>query len=119
MLATALMTLIFSVVGIELTLHWNSISGVYTINSTGQLIPFVIGLLGLLKILYKPFLLVCYNHTHIRSLTDKYSGVNDIGPQPHQKEAMIRNQSENPYAMKRVKQICDLDTWILQGLLKD
>jgi hypothetical protein len=53
------MTLIYSVVGIELTLYWNSINGVYTINTTGQLIPFVIGLLGLLRVLYKPFLLVC------------------------------------------------------------
>ena len=44
------LALIWSVLGIELTLYWNSISGVYTIKSTGQLIPFVIGLTGLLKI---------------------------------------------------------------------
>jgi hypothetical protein len=46
------LALIWSVLGIELTLYWNSISGVYTIKSTGQLIPFVIGLTGLLKIVW-------------------------------------------------------------------
>lgn len=46
---------VYSVLAIELTLYWNSISGVYDINSTGQLIPFVIGLLGLLKMTYAIF----------------------------------------------------------------
>ena len=32
------------IVGIELTLRWNSINGVYTISSTGQAIPFVSGI---------------------------------------------------------------------------
>jgi hypothetical protein len=37
-----------------MTLYWNSISDVYTINTTGQLIPFVIGLVGLAKVIYEP-----------------------------------------------------------------
>lgn len=39
------------IVAIELTLAFNSISGVYTMKSTGQLIPFVIGVGGLWTVL--------------------------------------------------------------------
>ncbi|KAF2803285.1 uncharacterized protein BDZ99DRAFT_468260 [Mytilinidion resinicola] len=41
---------IYSILAIELTLKWNKVSGVYTVNSTGQLIPFVIGVAGFLKV---------------------------------------------------------------------
>ena len=34
---------IWCIVGIELTLYWNSVSGIYDISTTGQVIPFVIG----------------------------------------------------------------------------
>lgn len=44
--------LVFSVLGIELTLVWNHISGIYTVGSIGQLIPFVIGLGGLIQVCY-------------------------------------------------------------------
>ncbi|KAF7502465.1 hypothetical protein GJ744_005793 [Endocarpon pusillum] len=37
----------FMIVTIELTLAFNSITGVYTIKSTGQLIPFIVGLGGI------------------------------------------------------------------------
>ena len=37
------------IIAIELTLTFNSISGIYTIESTGQLIPFIIGVGGLWK----------------------------------------------------------------------
>jgi hypothetical protein len=37
---------------VELTLFWNGIKGVYTLNSTGQLIPFIIGIVGLLQLLH-------------------------------------------------------------------
>lgn len=37
-------TLIWSVMAIELTLKWNGITNVYQLNTTGQIIPFVIGL---------------------------------------------------------------------------
>lgn len=52
-------SLIFSIVAIawfvlavELTLSWNSVSGVYDLSSTGQLIPFIIGLLGLIRAIH-------------------------------------------------------------------
>ena len=40
----------WSVVGAELTLYWNRVTGIYTMNSTGQPIPFVIGLYGYSKL---------------------------------------------------------------------
>lgn len=43
---------IYCIIGIELTIKWNNISDVYTIASTGQVIPFVIGLLGLVTSVY-------------------------------------------------------------------
>lgn len=46
----------YVIVSIELMLHWNKVSDVYTIRSVGQLIPFVIGLVGFLKI----FIIVPY-----------------------------------------------------------
>jgi hypothetical protein len=36
--------LIYSTISIELTLVWNSVSGVYNVASTGQIIPLVAGL---------------------------------------------------------------------------
>ena len=37
---------------IELTLGWNAVTGVYVLGSTGQLIPFVVGVLGLVRNLH-------------------------------------------------------------------
>ncbi|PMD59544.1 uncharacterized protein K444DRAFT_663646 [Hyaloscypha bicolor E] len=47
-----LIALIYSILAIELTLKWNNVSDVYTIKSTGQLIPFIIGIAGILKVWY-------------------------------------------------------------------
>ena len=46
-----------------MTIYWNSISGVYTINRTGQLIQFVIGLFGLAKVNYEPMKIVRHRST--------------------------------------------------------
>ncbi|KAJ9129444.1 hypothetical protein NKR19_g10370 [Coniochaeta hoffmannii] len=43
----------YCVLAIEFTLYWNSVRDVYTINTTGQLLPFIIGLVGLIKCVYK------------------------------------------------------------------
>ena len=43
----------YCVLAIEFTLSWNSVRDVYTINTTGQLLPFIIGLVGLIKCVYK------------------------------------------------------------------
>jgi hypothetical protein len=42
---------IFSIVGIELMIAWNAVEGSYDIGWTGQLIPFVIGILTTVKVL--------------------------------------------------------------------
>jgi hypothetical protein len=40
-------------VGTELVVRWNKVSNVNTIGTTGQLIPFVIGVSGLVEIFYR------------------------------------------------------------------
>jgi hypothetical protein len=44
--------IIITALSVELTLSWNGATGLYVIGSTGQLIPFVVGLLGLLRNLH-------------------------------------------------------------------
>ena len=41
---------VYTMLAIELTIAWNQISGTYVIQSTGQLIPFVISIIGLAKV---------------------------------------------------------------------
>jgi len=48
-----IMILSLSILGAELGLVWNSVSGVYEISSVGQLIPFVAGLGSLVQTLCK------------------------------------------------------------------
>ena len=48
-LLITLAIVIWTIITVELTLVYNSISGVYTIESTGQLIPFIIGIVGVGK----------------------------------------------------------------------
>ena len=38
------------ILAVELTLYWNSIKKIYDIRSTGRLIPFIVGLLGLIRV---------------------------------------------------------------------
>lgn len=45
--------LAWAVVSIELTLAWNNIAEVYTIRTTGQLIPFTIGLTSFVTLIHK------------------------------------------------------------------
>ena len=40
------------VLAVELTLFWNAIDGVYNLSTVGQLIPFIIGILGLVRSLH-------------------------------------------------------------------
>jgi hypothetical protein len=47
-----IVSLIWSVIGIELMVHWNHISGVYVLGQTGQLIPLVIGIGSMIKTFY-------------------------------------------------------------------
>lgn len=43
------MAIMWAALAIELTLAWNNVTGIYVLGSTGQLIPFVVGMLGLLR----------------------------------------------------------------------
>ncbi|OCK74898.1 hypothetical protein K432DRAFT_429753 [Lepidopterella palustris CBS 459.81] len=44
--------ILWTIIGVELTLYWNGVSGVYELNSTGQFIPFVTGVVGLVRMLH-------------------------------------------------------------------
>lgn len=48
----ALLIVIFLVLSIELSIYWNHISGVASVSQVGQLIPAVIGVGGLVKVLW-------------------------------------------------------------------
>ena len=48
----SLMLLACFVLAVELSLRWNSVIGIYNIGSTSQWIPFIIGLLGLLRVIH-------------------------------------------------------------------
>jgi hypothetical protein len=45
--------MVWFVLSIELTLYWNDVQGVNTIQSTGQLIPFIIGVVSSAQALKK------------------------------------------------------------------
>ena len=47
--------MIYSTLSVELTLAWNNVDGIYEISSTGQFIPFLIGVLGLGRALVSAF----------------------------------------------------------------
>ena len=51
-LPTGYSVIIWVTLATEMTLAWNNVSGVYILSSTGQLIPFVVGVLSLLRILH-------------------------------------------------------------------
>lgn len=42
----------WSILAVELTLVWNSVTGVYNVRSTGQIIALVVGLGMLVKVLW-------------------------------------------------------------------
>ncbi len=47
-----LVCIIWTIISVELTLVWNHVSDVYTINSTGQLIPFVTAVIAFIKLMH-------------------------------------------------------------------
>lgn len=51
--AVCFLVLVLAVVAVELVIVWNHVTGVNDIYSTGQLIPLVVGLGGLVQVLYK------------------------------------------------------------------
>ena len=58
-------SILYSIISIELTLVWNNISGVYDVNSTGQVIPIVAGsgtLTGVLWKMRKISVRICFSY---------------------------------------------------------
>ena len=56
--AFTVVTIVWFVLSIELTLNWNGITGVYTLSSTGQLIPFVIGFMSFMNAIQQTVLVL-------------------------------------------------------------
>lgn len=50
---TNIACVVFTIISVELTLIWNNITDIYTVKSTGQLIPFIIGLVGFVRIIHE------------------------------------------------------------------
>ena len=46
-------SILYSIIAIELTLVWNNVSGVYNVNSTGQVIPLIAGSGTLISVIWK------------------------------------------------------------------
>lgn len=124
---------IYSVIGIELTLQWNHGTGVYSINSVGQFIPFVIGLVGFSKVIYEPIKEVGFTpYLYLQYLTDvkKYklgkretdgmSGDNENDAEfDYEKNAVSKSRNRNRMAMPNWKQrarIEDWDIWVSLSL---
>lgn len=49
---TELYVAVVITIGIEVTIMWNDIRGVYSVNTTGQLIPLLYGINAVLRIIY-------------------------------------------------------------------
>ena len=45
--------LAWAIIAVELTLYWNGITGVYDVQSTGQLIPLITGIVGLVRAIHR------------------------------------------------------------------
>ncbi|KAL6716375.1 hypothetical protein ACLMJK_005941 [Lecanora helva] len=83
-LLITLFIVIWTILTVELTLAYNSISGVYKIDSTGQLIPFTIGVIGLGKTINSMIINIIKktypNWQHIDLWVDEHGrvGIRDI-----------------------------------------
>lgn len=51
-LAIGLFTFVWSILAIELTIHWNNITNMYTLDSTVQYVPLAVGLGGFVRLIY-------------------------------------------------------------------
>lgn len=54
----SLIVFVFLVIQVELTIVWNHVDGLKTLSSLGQLIPFILGVGGLLKVIWAKWCLV-------------------------------------------------------------
>ena len=107
-LAIGLFTLVWSILAIELTIHWNNISGMYALDSTGQYVPLAVGLGGFLRLLYRLLnlwlvnMVLCHSSTlliDIQNPDKKHPDPHGICTQSHEAAAsrsrLGRNASES------------------------
>lgn len=71
---------VWCIIAVELTLHWNSISRVYDVKSTGQIIPLVVGISGLLDTLSKQEMFMRKSE-HGSTEENKSSSISDAAQQ--------------------------------------
>ena len=62
------------IVQVELTIAWNHISGLQNLNTLGQLIPFILGVGGLLKVLWGKWCMVSKGIKETPSQDERYLG---------------------------------------------
>ncbi|KAH6843206.1 hypothetical protein B0I37DRAFT_418330 [Chaetomium sp. MPI-CAGE-AT-0009] len=94
--------LVFPILGIELTLKWNSVTGVYNVRSIGQLIPFVTGLAGLVQVIYG-----ILRYKMLARQTEASSNISPPDEAPKEAEAMSKELpvSQNPQPEPRSKEV--------------
>ena len=66
------------VVQVELTIHWNNISDLQSLTSLGQLIPFILGVGGLLQVLWKKWQMLKREDTEAESAESMNSGEYEV-----------------------------------------
>ena len=59
------LSIVWFIISIELTIRWNNIQGIDAIDSTGQLIPFIIGCVSASQILKKIVLVALSKVKHV------------------------------------------------------
>ncbi len=82
--------MVWFVLSIELTLHWNQVQGVNGLESTGQLIPFIIGVVSTAQAVKKVTITTIKKVRVLlfvvfapRPDADCYSSCTPTGPIPH------------------------------------
>lgn len=60
--------IVWFIICTELMIHWNHISGIDTINTTGQLIPFIIGVASACRTLQRIALATIKKVSYLKSL---------------------------------------------------
>lgn len=94
--AANLICIIWTIISVELTLYWNQITDVYTLRSTGQLIPFIIGVFGFLSLLHS----VSVERSNTRSTDVLLKILDSPGPVRPDASSEHETASVSPAAME-------------------
>jgi hypothetical protein len=84
----SVLSLVWSILAVELTLVWNGATAIYSLTSVGRFIPFTIGVLRLAQVLYaifkplvlRPSHLYCINYDDI--LICQLCSLRNVHPRP-------------------------------------